>query len=323
MLYSTGYLYVAQPAAKNILIVNPKTLDIVKTIHVPGTECGGSCHPFGISIKAEHNLLAIAAQSKTSGGESKVMLFKINGNLEEPSGISIEHYYTMLQLFYINSRKADVRGVTFCGERLAYADYNGAIFNWEMPQSKIYYGWNDGKPVPNLWDRLDWSLRRNYNHYYDHQYYIGCSNSGRDWVVEKTNRATIGDGVGAVPSDSSVTYENNVLNLAEIKVMQDGDWDVQDGRSRMNRLKGIAMDTKRNLFYSSGKVWANGVSGVYQRTYDGKTHYIREWNEESNVQMFGMAVDDSGFLFSVQKDGSGSKCLHKFHHEIDLEDLDV
>ena len=85
LFFSTGYLFVAQPAAKKILIVNRETLDIVKTIAVPGSECGGNCHPFGISIKPEHNLLAIAAQSQLSGGESKVMLFKINGNLEEPS----------------------------------------------------------------------------------------------------------------------------------------------------------------------------------------------------------------------------------------------
>lgn len=95
--YSTGYLYVAQPAAKNILVIDPKTLNVVNTLSVPGSECGGSCHPFGVSIKAERKLLAIAAQSKLYGGESKVMLFKISGNLEVPSRISIEHYYTMLQ----------------------------------------------------------------------------------------------------------------------------------------------------------------------------------------------------------------------------------
>ena len=108
------------------MIVNRETLDIVKTIDVPGSECGGNCHPFGISIKPELNLLVIATQSQLSGGESKVMLLKINGNLEEPSGISIELYYTMLQLFFLNRRKADVRGVAFCGDRFAYADHNGS-----------------------------------------------------------------------------------------------------------------------------------------------------------------------------------------------------
>ena len=57
------------------------------------------------------------------------------------------------------------------------------------------------------------------------------------------------------------------------------------------------MDSKRNLFYSSGgKVFANTVCGMYQRTYDGKRHYIREWNEGCDIQMFGMAVDENGFL---------------------------
>jgi len=96
------------------------------------------------------------------------------------------------------------------------------------------------------------ALNRRYNQYKDHQYYIGCSNSGRDWVVEKTNRATGGDGVGAVPSDTR-SSSNQVLDLAEI-VVKYTDWhDVQDGRSRLNKIKGIAMDTKRNLFYSSGR----------------------------------------------------------------------
>ena len=141
-------------------------------------------------------------------------------------------------------------------------------------------------------------------------------------MVEKTNRATAGDRVGAVPSDTS-SGSNQVLDLAEI-VVKYTDWhDVQDGRSRLNKTKGIAMDTKRNLFYSSGRHCADSVSGVYQRTYDGKRRYIREWNKESKIEMYGMAVDDSGFLISVQKHGSGSKCLYKFHHEIDLEDIKV
>ena len=72
--YSSGYLYVAQPPAKNILVVDPKTLNVVKTLSVPGSECGGNCHPFGVSIKAEDKLLEVGAQSKLSGGKSKVML---------------------------------------------------------------------------------------------------------------------------------------------------------------------------------------------------------------------------------------------------------
>lgn len=39
--------------------------------------------------------------------------------------------------------------------------------------------------------------------------------------------------------------------------------------------------------------------------------------------MFGIAVDDNGFLFSVTKLGSKGKCLLKFNHEIDFEDINV
>ena len=321
--YSTGFLYIAQPAAENVLVVDPKTLDVVKTLFVPGSECGGNCHPFGVSIKAEDKLLAIGAQSKLSGGYSKVMLFKISGNLEEPSGISIKRYYTMPQVLDVGRKKADVRDVAFCGQRFGYADYNGVIETWRMPD-KLYYGWNDGKPEPDLWSRYDWYLRRRRNTIYDHQYYLGCSNSGRDWVVEKTNMAAKGDGVGAVPSDSSARNVNEILaDIAEIKVLK-ANWGVNDWRSRMNKLKGIAMDSKRNLFYSSsGKIFSNSVCGVYQRTYDGHHHYIREWDEGCDIEMFGMAVDESGFLFSLQNHGSSQKCLYKFHHEIDLEDINV
>ncbi|KAJ7350977.1 hypothetical protein OS493_037433 [Desmophyllum pertusum] len=316
LLYSAGYLFVAQPVAKKILVVNRETLDIVKTIGIPGSECGGSCHPFGIAINTENKALAVAAQSKTSGGESKVMMFKIKGNLDEPSGISIEHYYTMRQLFQPGS-KPDVRGVAFCGERFAYADYNGMIYNWRMRRY-------DSKPEPNLWDRYDWALCRSYNTFNGNVYYLGCSNSGKNWVVEKTDGGAGSDGVGAVSSDSTARNTDKVLDIAE-EVVKHEDWyDVQDGRSRMGLLKGTAMDTNRNLFYSSGQSrYSDSVSGVYQRTYDGKRRYVREWNKESKVKMFGMAVDDSGFLFSVQKDGSGSKCLHKYDHEIDLEGINV
>ena len=249
--YSTGYLYVAQPAAKNILVVDPKTLNVVNILSVPGSECGGSCHPFGVSIKAEHKLLAITAQSKLYGGESKVMLFKISGNLEVPSRISIEHYYTMLQLLDAGRKKADVTDVAFCGQRFGYADYNGVIRTWRMPD-EFCHGWNNGKPEPDLRSRYDWYRRRLINTYYDHQYYLGCSNSGRDWVVEKTNFGLPGDGVGAVPSNSSERHVEEILDIAEIKVLK-RNWTPEDGRSRMNKLKGKAMDSKRNFFYSSGE----------------------------------------------------------------------
>lgn len=70
-------------------------LNIVKIFFVFGFECGGSCYLFGVSIKVEYKLLVIGVQSKLFGGESKVMLFKISGNFEELSGISIEYYYIM------------------------------------------------------------------------------------------------------------------------------------------------------------------------------------------------------------------------------------
>ena len=191
-----------------------------------------------------------------------------------------------------------------------------------MPD-EFYHGWNNGKPEPDLRRRYDWYLRRLIVTYYNQQYYLGCSNSGRDWVVEKTNFGLPGDGVGAVPSNSSKRHVEEILEIAEIKVLK-RNWTPEDGRSRMNKLKGIAMDNKRNFFYSSGeKVFKNCVCGVYQRTYDGKRHYIREWNEGCDIQMFRMAVDEKGFLFSIQIHESSRKCLYKFHHEIDLEDINV
>lgn len=36
-----------------------------------------------------------------------------------------------------------------------------------------------------------------------------------------------------------------------------------------------------------------------------------------------MAVDEKGFLFSIQIHESSHKCLYKVHHEIDLEDINV
>lgn len=79
-----------------------------------------------------------------------------------------------------------------------------------------------------------------------------------------------------VPSNSSERHVEEILDIAEIKVLK-RNWTPEDGRSRMIKLKGIAMDSKRNFFYSSGeKFFKNRVCGVYQRTYDGKRHYIRE-----------------------------------------------
>ncbi|CAB3995975.1 Hypothetical predicted protein [Paramuricea clavata] len=318
LLYEAGHLFVVQPAAKKILMVNRESFDIVKTIHVPGTECGGNCHPLGIAINVEHKVMAIAAQTKISGGESKVMLFNIKGKLEEPNGISIEHYYTMSQLLNVGSKKADVRSVAFCGNRFGYADYNGVIRHWGMR-------WKSSTPEPDLHDRLSWYLRRYKNIFYGKTYYLSCSNSRQDWVIEKTYFAAADDGVGAVPSINTKTrHVLKVLDIAKPNVKV-SDWnDVKDGSSRLDLIKGIAMDSKKNLFYSSGgDIFKNSVSGVYQRTYDGKRRYIREWNQGHKVKMFGMAVDDSGFLFSVQEDASGERCLHKFQHEIALEDINV
>ena len=313
LLYSTGHLYVAQPEAKRILIVNPSRLQIVKTIDVPGTECDGNCHPFGIAIHSEYKLLAIAAQSRLSGGESKVMMFKINGNLSEPRGISIQHYYTFSQLLAPPGfRRPDVRGVVFCGQRFAYADYNGAIRNFRLPD-KLYNGWNNGRPVPDGHSRIDWYLNRVRNVLRGNQYYIGCVTNGSYFVIERTRDwSSSNNAVGAVSSDFD-RGSSNILDDATIWA-KPSNWSdiVWSHKSRMNRLKGIAMDKLGNLFYSSEKVYSNGVSGVYMRLHDGRRKSIREW--DSNKEIFGMAVDESGFLYRVQKDPSESKCLHKYHY---------
>ena len=320
--YAAGYLFVSQPAASKILIVNRDNLDIVHTISLPGSECGGSCHPFDISIHAEHKVMAVAAHSQAKGGDSYVMMYNIKGDLTEPSGLTIEHYYTMFQLFEPEGSEPDVRSVAFCGNRFAYADYNGAIYNWRMR-------WGGSNPEPIVRERYDWYIDRTHNTIRGNIHYLGCSTSGTSWVVASTGAIRSDEGVGAVPADTSVPSVNVILSdIADIVVTAKS-WveNVGDGRSRMNIVKGVAMDSKRNLFYSAVQWYGNSVSGIYQRTYDAKRRFIREWDHRDSsapkVEIFDMAVDESGFLFVVQKDGSGGKCLHKYDHEIDLEDIHV
>ena len=292
------------------MIVNPDRLEIVKTIDVPGSECGGNCHSFGITIHSEFNLLAIAAQSSSSGGESKVMMFKINGNLSNLSGINIQHYYTFPQLLIPpGSSKPDVRGVVFCGQRFAYADYNGAIHNFRLPSSRLYHGWNSGRPVPDGYSRKDWYLYRIRNVLRGHQYYIGCAPDGSKFVIERTSLSVSLNAVGAVPSDYDIG-SFNILNEATIRA-EPSDWTKQgyDGKSRMNRLKGIAMDNMGNLFYLAEKVYDNGVSGVYMKLHNGINIAINELDR--NRHGGGMVVDEIGFLYWVQNDPSGTQCLYK------------
>ena len=266
-----------------------------------------------IAIHSEYKLLAIAAQSRLSEGQSKVMMFKINGNLSDPSGISIDHYYTFPQLLTPpGQRNPDVRGVVFCGQRFAYADYNGAIRNFRLPD-RLYHGWNDGRPVPDGHSRIDWYLNRRGNVLRGHQYYIGCVTNGSYFVIERTTDWSDSDNaVGAVPSN----FDGSALNILDHATIwaKKSDWsDIDwDNKSRLNRLKGIAMDTLGNLFYSFEKVYSNGVSGVYMRVHDGKRRSVREW--DNDVKIFGMAVDESGFLYRVQEKPSDSKCLDKYHY---------
>ena len=44
---------------------------------------------------------------------------------------------------------------------------------------------------------------------------------------------------------------------------------------------------------------------------------------QASVYMFGIGVDDNGFLFPVTKLGNKGKSLLKFNHEIDFEDIKV
>ena len=316
--YAAGYLFVSQPAASKILIVNRDNLDIIHTISLPGSECGGSCHPFDISIHAEHKVMAVAAHSQAKGGDSYVMMYSIKGDLTEPSGLTIEHYYTMFQLFEPGGSKPDVRSVAFCGNRFAYADYKGAIYNWRMR-------WGGSNPEPNLWNRYDWYVDRFHNSIRGNILYLGCSTSGTSWVVARTRNGN--SAVGAVPADTSAQSSDVIFKgIADTVVMRE-DWNnYRDRRSRMDTIKGIAMDSERNLFYSAVQWYGDGVSGIYQHTNNPKRRFIREWDHREpaqKVDIFGMAVDESGFLFVVQKDGTSGKCLHKYDYKIDLEDIHV
>jgi hypothetical protein len=295
-------------------------LEVVQTIDLPGSECGGSCHPFDISINADKKVMAVAAHSKAQGGDSYVMMYKIKGDLTEPSGLSIEHYYTMAQLFEPGGKKPDVRSVAFCGDRFAYADFNGVIFNWKMR-------WDVSEPKPVLNDRYDWYIDRFYNSIYGKTDYLGCSTSGTNWVVASSRATRSGTGVGAVPSDSTAKFTEVILrDIADMVVKKENWEDVPDRRSRMNIIKGIAMDSKKNLFYSADQKNADGVSGIYERTYDAKRRFIQEWDHRQpskKVEMSDMAVDESGFLFVVQRGNFGYKCLHKYQYEVDIEDIKI
>lgn len=82
-------------------------------------------------------------------------------------------------------------------------------------------------------------------------------------MVEKINRVIVGDGVGVVLFDFSVRDVSEILDIVEIKVFY-VEWGFRDGCLRMNKLKGIVMDSKRNFFYFlGGKVFFNSVCGVY------------------------------------------------------------
>lgn len=317
--YAVGYLFVSQPAQSKILVVNRDDLKTVKTIEVPGAECGGRCHPLDISINADKKVMAVAAHSKAEGGDSYVLMFKIKGDLTEPSGFSIEHYYTLPQLFQLNGNKPDVRGVAFCGDRFAYADYNGAIYNWKMR-------WGLSEPTPSLNDRYDWYLHRFHNKYYGKINYLGCSTSGSNWVVESSRISRSDPAVGAIPADTTAKTSDFILKEIAQMVVTRESWDeVKDERSRMDIVKGIAMDAEKNIFYSADQLRPNSVVGIYERTYDAKRRFIREWDyqKDSQVKIFDMTTDANGFLFVVQASTFGDRCLHKYHYQVDLEDIDI
>lgn len=317
--YADGSLFVSQPAQSKILVVNRDDLKTVKAIEVPEGQCGGQCYPLDISINADKRVMVIAARSKAKGGDSYVLFYKIKGDLADPSGLSIEPYYTLPQLFQLSEKKPDVRGVAFCGDRFAYADYNGAIYNWKMR-------WGISEPTPSLNDRYDWYLHSFHNKYYGNINYLGCSTDGSNWVVESSQISRSEPAVGAVPSDTTAKTSDYIFKEIAQMVVTRQSWDeVKDGRTRMAVVKGIAMDGNKNIFYSADQVTPNSVAGIYERTYDGKRRFIREWDhkKDSQVKIFDMTTDADGFLFVVQAGTFGQRCLHKYHYQVDLEDIDI
>lgn len=211
-------------------------------------------------------------------------------------------------------RSTGVKAIAFCGGRLAYADFNGAIRNFGIANNK-----------PNVRDRADWYTRKRRNNNVGKINYLSCSNTGREWLVHKTGLGlTDDDGVGAIPSYIRNTLDV-ILDGADAVVKRSVWSDIRDGNSRMTFLKGMAMGSQRRYLYSSGQLnLGNSISGIYKRTCDGVRHFIREWAHEKyadRLQMFGMAVDDNGFMFSVQQEGSAQRCLVKYHHVRDFEDI--
>lgn len=313
LLLHGDVIVVTRPARKEIIVINPHDLETMRTIQIPGNLCGGSCYPFSVAIKEDENVLAVAAKTQLSGGNNKILFFKINGRSILSS--SIDHYYTMpdsmLSGVYWNSNSPDIRSIAFCGGRFAFAYYYGRIKNFKM-LAPLYYGYVSGKPMPNLDKRVNWNLDSLLSRYNDYgrTEYLRCSNNGSYWLIGKdTTQYYSYDKVAAVPStiDSS---SNNIFQQATISF--DSSILHAAPRFALTQVRGLAMDNGGNFYFASGdgKFYSNTNYGFYVRSPSGTARPIMEW--QTPVEIFGIAATNQQVVYTAEKHGTNTNyiCRH-------------
>ena len=313
LLLHGDVIVVTRPARKEIIVIHPDSLETMRTIPIPGNLCGGSCYPFSVAIKEDENVLAVAAKTQLSGGDNKILFFKINGHSILSS--SIDYYYTLPDYVTsgVRTYSPDVRSIAFCGGRFAVADYYGRIqlFNMLGP---LYYGYVSGKPMPNLSSRFNWyldSLVSVYNDY-GRTEYLRCSNDGTYWLIGKdTTQYYSYDKVAAVPStidtssydifqQATISFDSRILHAAPKFAVTD--------------VRGLAMDNGGNFYFASGNgnTYSNINDGVYVRSPGGTARPVKEWQDGNPHEMFGIAATNQQVLYTAEKHGSQTNyiCRH-------------
>lgn len=300
-------LLVTSPANEQIIVIDKDYLGTLGTIPIPGDLCGGSCYPFSVAIKEDEKVLAVAAKTQLSGGDNKILFFKIGDSVLFSN---IEHYYTIPDyvLSGVPPNSPDIRSIAFCGGRFAFADYYGRIKNFEM-LSPLHYGYESGKPMPNLDTRVNWYLDSSLSSYndYGHTEYLRCSNDGSYWLIGKdTTQFNSYDKVAAVPStmdtasgdifqQATISFNSSILNAAP--------------RFALTQVRGLAMDTSSNFYFASGDGYVNSNTnyGVYVRSPSGTAWPIQEWqNTEDDVKIFGIAATNQQVLYTAEETNTGT-----------------
>ena len=305
----------ARPGKGDLIIVDPDTLDTMALIPIPDDLCDGSCYPFSVAIKEDENayVLAVAAKTQLSGGDNKILFFRIDG--DSILRISdIYHYYTMPDdmLSGVLGNSPDIRSIAFCGDGFALADYYGRIKYFKM-LTELEYDYVKGKPEPNRDTRVSWYLDSSISSYNDYgrTEYLRCSNNGSYWLIGKdTTQYYSYDKIAAVPSTidtssdifqlATISFDSSILNVAP--------------RFALTQVRGLAMDNDGNFYFASGdgNVYSNTNYGVYVRSPSGTVRPIKEWQDENAVKFFGIAATNQQVLYTVEKHGSETNYICKY-----------